>query len=174
VLPLVLAVPDPVVPEPTRPVPELFTTVESGRLPEGGIYAWFAVAAPKERVYAVLADDGAMHTWMPHLARSDVVAAGAPCERVAFAVPSPIGTVTYELNRCHDGASIWWSKADGERFERIDGSYRLSEVPGGTLVRYWSHVVASVPVPSRVQDEVARIGLGDLVTGLRKQAAAAP
>lgn len=164
--------PTPVVPPPAAPVAELFSSHESGRVPDGGIYAWFAVAAPPARVYAVLADDAAMHTWIPHLATSEVVAPAPDCPRVHFAVPSPIGTVSYDLARCRDGAAIWWTKAEGERFSAIEGSYQLAAVPGGTLVRYWSHVVADVPVPESVQAEIARIGLGDLVDGLRKEVGA--
>jgi hypothetical protein len=163
--------PTPTVPAVTRPAAELFASWESGRVPGGGVYAWFGVPAPADAVYAVLADDAAMASWIPHLARSQVVAPEPPCSRVAFAVPSPIGEVGYALHRCHDGTSVWWAKAEGERFDTIEGSYQLAAVPGGTLVRYWSHVVVAMPVPERVQDEVARIGVGDLVAGLRAEVA---
>jgi hypothetical protein len=161
--------PSPSVPAPTQPTAELFASWESGRVPGGGVYAWFGVPAPPTAVYAVLADDAAMASWIPHLAKSQVVATGTPCNRVAFGVPSPIGEVDYVLDRCHDGAAVWWAKAEGDRFETIEGSYQLTPAAGGTLVRYWSHVVAAVPVPTSVQEQVARIGVGDLVAGLRAE-----
>jgi hypothetical protein len=149
----------------------LLSEVESGRLPQGGIYARFSVAAPPTAVYALLADDAHMSQWIPHLARSEVVSAGVPCNVVAFSVPSPIGDVSYSLNRCHDGSHIWWSMAEGERFERMNGCYQLSVFEGGTLITYWSEVVATLPVPVSVQEEIARIGLGDLVDNMRRELA---
>lgn len=168
-MPLPLLLPD--APPPRQAEVALIDAVESGRSPSGGFYAWFGVAAPVEAVYAVLSDHAGMSGWIPRLDKSDVLSSEGDCGKVAFAVPSPIGLVEYTLNRCARGSHIWWELAEGARFEQIRGAYQLKAVPGGTLVSYWSLVVAAIPVPASAQAEIARIGVGDLVEGLRKEVA---
>ncbi len=173
-----LPLPDPM--PPCEPTAEIRSAWQSGLIPTGGVYACFAVAAPHRSVFDLLADDARMSTWIPRLSRSTVLAAVPPpdpataCNRVAFATQSPIGEITWELDRCHrfeeGGGRIWWDLAAGDRFSTIRGGYWLSPLPdGATLVRYWSEVVAAAPVPISVQEQVARIGLGDLVGSLRRQ-----
>ncbi len=168
-MPLPLLLPD--APPPRQTEVALLDAIESGRSSSGGFYAWFGVAAPVEAVYAVLSDHAGMSGWIPRLDKSDVLSSEGDCRTVAFAVPSPIGLVEYTLNRCARGTHIWWELAEGDRFEQIRGAYQLKAVPGGTLVCYWSLVVAAIPVPASAQAEIARIGVGDLVEGLRKEVA---
>lgn len=149
----------------------------SGTLTGGGVWACFIVAAPQRAVYDLLADDARMSRWIPRLDRSDVLTpagTGEPCSYVSFATGTPVGEVTWDLHRCHryDPATalVWWGLAAGERFTRMSGAYWISPLPdGATLVRYRSEVAAAAPVPLSVQAEVARIGLGDLVAGIRGQ-----
>jgi uncharacterized membrane protein len=145
------------------------TTQTTGVLPQGGVFAIFPIEAPVSLVYNVLADHAGMSSWIPKLARSTVIEAGNPCSKVDFGVPSPIGEVSYSLYRCADGKRIWWSKAEGDRFERISGCYELQSVPKGTLVRYWSEVVAAIPLGASTQAEIAKLGLSDLMEGLKAE-----
>ncbi len=168
-MPLPLLLPD--APAPKVAEVALMQSVESGRSPSGGFYAWFGVSAPVEAVYAVLADHAGMSGWIPRLSRSELLSSEGDCSKVAYAVPSPIGLVEYSLNRCARGLNIWWELAEGSRFEQIRGAYLLKPIQEGTLVCYWSLVVAAIPVPASAQAEIARIGVGDLVEGLRKEVA---
>lgn len=157
--------PDIPYPAPTFPTT---TTLTTGTLPQGGVFAVFPVDAALTEVFTVLADHASMSSWIPKLAWSRVLETQNPCAQVSFGVPSPIGEVTYELYRCAAGNRIWWSKAGGDRFERLNGCYELQAIgPEVTLVRYWSEVVAAIPVSAGIQAEVAKIGLTDLMESLK-------
>jgi ribosome-associated toxin RatA of RatAB toxin-antitoxin module len=131
------------------------------------------IAAPRDEVYAVIADLDSYPDWAPDVRETEVLerdTSGLP-ELVAFAVDARIAVVHYTLQYQHDRPDrVRWRLVEGEMLDQLDGSYDLHETEdGATNVRYSLEVRLAVPLPSFIQRRAANVILETGLAGLRER-----
>jgi ribosome-associated toxin RatA of RatAB toxin-antitoxin module len=124
------------------------------------------VAAAPERAYAILTDHAQLPEFMPNLDACKVRKHGPAWAEVEM--KNAKGTMV--LRRVFDPPrSIRWTLVEGKMLKRVDGSWRLDRVDGGTLLTYDSEVETTVPVPAFVIQFVQQDSLNDLVSNVRQR-----
>ena len=97
------------------------------------------IAAPPERVMAVIADFPAYPTWAEQISAVEILSGGAAgrAERVRFTMDAgPIkDSYTLDYTWAPDDLSVRWTLVKGQIQRSQDGSYVLEGGPEGTTVR---------------------------------------
>lgn len=132
----------------------------------GGVTASFVVSATPAQAYALLTDHEKLPEFMPNLDSCHVRKHGPGWAEVEMR--NARGTMV--LRREFDPPrSIRWSLVEGTMLKRVDGSWRLDEVEGGSVLTYDSEVETSVPVPAFVVQFIQQDSLNSLVANVRQR-----
>ncbi len=133
---------------------------------DGGVTASFFVAAAPERAYAILTDHPRLPEFMPNLDACTVRKHGPGWAEVEMR--NAKGTMV--LRRVFDPPRrIRWTLVEGSMLKRVDGSWRLDGVDGGTILTYDSEVETTVPVPGFIIQFVQQDSLKDLISNVRER-----
>lgn len=131
---------------------------------DGGVTASFFVTASPSRAYEILTDHAQLPEFMPNLDACRVRKHGSGWAEVEM--KNARGSMV--LRREFDPPrSITWRLVEGTMLKRVDGSWRLDGVEGGTVLTYDSEVETSVPVPGFIVQFVQQDSLGALVSNVR-------
>jgi hypothetical protein len=108
------------------------------------------VAAPPEKIMAVIADFPAYPEWAKAVKQTEVLETGADgnAEQVRFTLDAgpfkDVYTLAYDW--APDGLSVTWTLVKGQMQRAQNGSYRLSPEEGETRVTYTLSVQLAVPM----------------------------
>lgn len=113
------------------------------------------IAAPPEKVYAVLCDFERYPEWARDLKEARVVERG-PDDRpveVEFRAAAMGRSTRYRLRYSYDddGRRLEWRLVHGDIMRRLDGAYELAPDGDGTRVTYELEVDLVVPLPGFVK-----------------------
>lgn len=129
-----------------------------------GVTASFFVAATAPQAYRILTDHARLPEFMPNLDACRVLAQGPHWAEIEMRNPRGRMILRREFEPPH---RIRWSLVKSPMLKRVDGSWRLDPVPGGTVLTYDSEVEAALPVPAFVLRIVQHDALGALVSNVR-------
>jgi ribosome-associated toxin RatA of RatAB toxin-antitoxin module len=130
------------------------------------VTASFFVAASPEQAYQILIDHPRLPQFMPNLDACIVRKQGPGWAEVEMR--NARGSMV--LRRVFDPPRrIQWSLVEGTLLKRVDGSWRLDGVDGGTILTYDSEVETTVPVPAFIIQFVQQDSLGALVSNVRQR-----
>jgi uncharacterized membrane protein len=129
------------------------------------------VAAPPERVFAVVTDFPNYPTWAADLKEVTVVDADedGTAHKVRFRAAafgrSTAYTLAYDYSQAPNKLS--WVQDSGDITSRIDGTYDFEAVPEGTKVTYHLEVDLKFPVPGFIKQRAAQRIVGTALRQLR-------
>jgi Polyketide cyclase / dehydrase and lipid transport len=150
----------------------------AGPGPEG-VEASLLLAAPPERVAAVVADLAAYPQWNPEIPRVEVVevADGLPrLVRLTLAAPMLRDELLLEYAWRWPQHVRWRLVSPGRTVTRLDGSYTLAPAPGGagTTVTYRLTVELGVALIAPLRRKAARTVIDRALAGLQQRVEAVP
>ena len=131
------------------------------------------VAAPPERVYAVVTDFPNYQTWAADLKEITIVDADddGTTHKVRFRAAafgrSTAYTLAYDYSQAPQKLS--WVQESGDITSRIDGTYEFEAVPEGTKVTYHLEVDLKFPVPGFIKQRAAQRIVGTALRQLQKR-----
>jgi uncharacterized membrane protein len=129
------------------------------------------VAAPPERVFAVVTDFPNYPTWAADLKEVTVVDADedGTAHKVRFRAAafgrSTAYTLAYDYSQAPNKLS--WVQDQGDITARIDGTYEFEPIPDGTKVTYHLEVDLKFPVPGFIKQRAAQRIVGTALRQLR-------
>lgn len=134
------------------------------------------VAAPAPAVLDVISDLPAYPQWAKGVKSVDVLArdaAGRP-ERARFVVDNGPIKDTYVLDYTWDVAAdgtgtTAWTLVEATAIRRLDGSYRLATVPGGTKVTYRLSVDINLPMLGMLKRKAEKVVVDTALKELTKR-----
>lgn len=150
------------------------STVLTGE--ESAVRARFWVAAPPERVLALLADVPRYPEVLPPISRATFL--GPDVVHLTISLPWPLAArdSVSRISRSVDGAVtvLQWTPTSGPppepgvvRLEQSHGSWRIEPAEGGTHVTYESYNTAPANVPEPILKAIHRIEGNRLARNLR-------
>ena len=128
------------------------------------------IAAPPERVMAVIADFAAYPEWADQINTVEVLAPGADgrAERVRFTMDAGAIKDSYTLDYtwAPDGRSVSWTLVKGQIQKAQDGSYRLAGKADSTTVTYSLAVDLNIPMIGMLRRKAEKVIIDTALTGL--------
>jgi uncharacterized membrane protein len=129
------------------------------------------VAAPPERVFAVVTDFPNYPTWAADLKEVTVVDADddGTAHKVRFRAAAFGRSTAYTLAYDYSQApkKLSWVQDTGDITARIDGTYEFEPIPEGTKVTYHLEVDLKFPVPGFIKQRAAQRIVGTALRQLR-------
>ena len=129
------------------------------------------VAAPPERVFAVVTDFPNYPTWAADLKEVTVVDADADgtAHKVRFRAAAFGRSTTYTLAYDYSQAptKLSWVQDSGDITARVDGTYEFEPIAEGTKVTYHLEVDLKFPVPGFIKQRAAARIVGTALRQLR-------
>ena len=130
------------------------------------------IAAPPERVMAVIADFAAYPAWANQINPVEVIAPGADgrAERVRFTMDAGAIKDSYTLDYtwAPDGRSVSWTLVKGQIQKAQDGSYRLAGRGGdSTTVTYSLAVDLNIPMIGMLRRKAEKVIIDTALKGLK-------
>ncbi|MEJ3658915.1 SRPBCC family protein [Actinomycetes bacterium KLBMP 9759] len=131
------------------------------------------IAAPPERVMAVIADFAAYPTWAEQVTSAEVLAShpsGQP-ERVRFTMDAgPIkDTYTLDYTWAPGGTLVTWTLVKGQMQKAQDGSYQLESTKDGTTVTYTLAVALNIPMIGMLRRKAEKVIIDTALKGLKRR-----
>ena len=131
------------------------------------------IAAPPERVMAVIADFAAYPEWADQINTVEVLAPGADgrAERVRFTMDAGAIKDSYTLDYtwAPDGRSVSWTLVKGQIQKAQDGSYRLAGRADSTTVTYSLAVDLNIPMIGMLRRKAEKVIIDTALKGLRRR-----
>jgi ribosome-associated toxin RatA of RatAB toxin-antitoxin module len=131
------------------------------------------IAAPAERVMAVIADFGAYPEWADQVKDVEVLEAGSDDRprRVRFTMDAgPIkDTYTLDYTWAPDDRSVSWTLVKGQMQRAQDGSYTLAERTGSTTVTYALAVDLNIPMIGMLRRKAEKVIIDTALKGLKRR-----
>lgn len=114
--------------------------------PDGTVVATVTLAAPEERVRAVLADGVGTSRLSPELLSVSTTKEGA-CEVMSKKTRGMLSPFHLRTRRCPTASG--WSEilVESDDFRSFASTFELAPAPGGTLVTYRVRTELAMPVP---------------------------
>ena len=132
------------------------------------------IAAPPERVMAVIADFAAYPEWADQINTVEVLAPGADgrAERVRFTMDAGAIKDSYTLDYtwAPDGRSVSWTLVKGQIQKAQDGSYRLAGRADSTTVTYSLAVDLNIPMIGMLRRKAEKVIIDTALNELKKRA----
>ena len=131
------------------------------------------IAAPAERVMAVIADLPSYPTWADGITRADVLEtdrAGRPTQvhlTLEKAVVKDEYTLAYDW--ADDGMSVHWHLVKGQMQKAQNGSYVLVERNGRTTVTYTLSVELNIPMIGLLRRKAEKVIIDTALKELRRR-----
>jgi ribosome-associated toxin RatA of RatAB toxin-antitoxin module len=131
------------------------------------------IAAPPERVMAVIADFPAYPEWADQVTMVEVLAEDGDgrAERVRFAMDAgPIkDNYTLDYKWAPDGRSVSWSLVKGQIQKAQNGSYVLAADKSGTTVTYSLAVDLNIPMIGMLRRKAEKVIIDTALKGLKRR-----
>jgi len=131
------------------------------------------IAAPPDRIMAVIADLAAYPAWSDGITAVQVLRQdGDRPEAARFTLDSGIVRDTYELAYTWEGDSrVSWKLVEAESLlKALDGSYTLTPNGSGvTTVRYQLQVDVKVPMIGMMKRKAEKVIIDTALKGLKKR-----
>jgi uncharacterized membrane protein len=131
------------------------------------------IAAPPERVMAVIADFAAYPEWAEQINAVEVLAPGTDgrAERVRFMMDAgPIkDSYTLDYTWAPDGRSVSWTLVKGQIQKAQDGSYRLAGRADSTTVTYSLAVDLNIPMIGMLRRKAEKVIIDTALKGLKRR-----
>jgi uncharacterized membrane protein len=132
------------------------------------------IAAPPERVMAVIADFAAYPEWADQINTVEVLAPGADgrrAERVRFTMDAGAIKDSYTLDYtwAPDGRSVSWTLVKGQIQKAQDGSYALAGRGDSTTVTYSLAVDLNIPMIGMLRRKAEKVIIDTALKGLKRR-----
>ena len=131
------------------------------------------IAAPPERVMAVIADFAAYPEWADQINAVEVLAPGSAgrAERVRFTMDAGAIKDSYTLDYtwAPDGRSVSWTLVKGQIQKAQDGSYRLAGRADSTTVTYSLAVDLNIPMIGMLRRKAEKVIIDTALKGLKRR-----
>lgn len=129
------------------------------------------IAAPPERVMAVIADFDAYPEWAEQVKSVEVLEPGAPPGRVKFTMDAgPIkDSYTLDYTWASDGRAVSWTLVKGHMQKAQDGSYTLTGIAAGTTVTYSLAVDLNIPMIGMLRRKAEKVIIDTALKGLKRR-----
>ena len=131
------------------------------------------IAAPPERVMAVIADFAAYPEWAEQINAVEVLAPGSDgrAERVRFTMDAgPIkDSYTLDYRWAPDGRSVSWTLVKGQIQKAQDGSYALAGKGDSTTVTYSLAVDLNIPMIGMLRRKAEKVIIDTALKGLKRR-----
>ena len=137
-----------------------------------------AIAAPPERVMAVIADFPAYPEWAEQVKSIEVLSSDddGRAERVKFTMDAgPIkDSYTLDYTWAPDGRSVSWTLVKGQMQKRQNGSYTLAGTTAETTVTYSLAVDLNIPMIGMLRRKAEKVIIDTALKGLKRRVESAP
>ena len=131
------------------------------------------IAAPPERVMAVIADFAAYPAWAEQINGVEVLKPGdgVRAERVRFTMDAGAIKDSYTLDYvwAPDGRSVRWTLVKGQIQKAQDGSYALADKGGSTTVTYSLAVDLNIPMIGMLRRKAEKVIIDTALKGLKRR-----
>ena len=131
------------------------------------------IAAPPERVMAVIADFAAYPEWADQINTVEVLTPGADgrAERVRFTMDAGAIKDSYTLDYtwAPDGRSVSWTLVKGQIQKAQDGSYALAGGGDSTTVTYSLAVDLNIPMIGMLRRKAEKVIIDTALKGLKRR-----
>jgi len=131
------------------------------------------IAAPPERVMAVIADFAAYPEWADQINAVEVLAPGSAgrAERVRFTMDAGAIKDSYTLDYtwAPDGRSVSWTLVKGQIQKAQDGSYALAGRGESTTVTYSLAVDLNIPMIGMLRRKAEKVIIDTALKGLKRR-----
>ncbi|HEY0815866.1 MAG TPA: SRPBCC family protein [Pseudonocardia sp.] len=131
------------------------------------------IAAPPERVLAVIADFAAYPEWAEQINAVEVLKPGndGKAERVRFMMDAgPIkDSYTLDYVWAPDGHSVTWTLVKGQIQKAQDGSYTLAGQDDSTTVTYSLAVDLNIPMIGMLRRKAEKVIIDTALKGLKRR-----
>jgi len=131
------------------------------------------IAAPPERVMAVIADFAAYPEWADQINAVEVLAPGSAgrAERVRFTMDAGAIKDSYTLDYtwAPDGRSVSWTLVKGQIQKAQDGSYALAGKGDSTTVTYSLAVDLNIPMIGMLRRKAEKVIIDTALKGLKRR-----
>ena len=131
------------------------------------------IAAPPERVMAVIADFAAYPDWAEQVKSVEVLGSTSDgrAERVRFTMDAgPIkDSYTLDYRWAPDGRSVSWTLVKGQIQKAQDGSYALAADVEATVVTYSLAVVLNIPMIGMLRRKAEKVIVDTALKGLKRR-----
>jgi uncharacterized membrane protein len=131
------------------------------------------IAAPPERVMAVIADFAAYPEWAEQINAVEVLEPGdnGKAERVRFMMDAgPIkDSYTLDYVWAPDGRSVSWTLVKGQIQKAQDGSYTLAAGGDSTTVTYSLAVDLNIPMIGMLRRKAEKVIIDTALKGLKRR-----
>jgi ribosome-associated toxin RatA of RatAB toxin-antitoxin module len=131
------------------------------------------IAAPPERVMAVIADFAAYPEWAEQINTVEVLEPGGNgrAERVRFTMDAgPIkDSYTLDYVWAPDGRSVRWTLVKGQIQKAQDGSYTLAGRDNSTTVTYSLAVDLNIPMIGMLRRKAEKVIIDTALKGLKRR-----
>lgn len=131
------------------------------------------IAAPADRVMAVIADLTSYPQWADGIVRVDVLgtdADGRP-RQASFDLQKAVvkDRYTLEYDWARDGLSVSWHLVAGEMQKAQNGSYVLTERGSGTTVTYTLSVELTIPMIGLLRRKAEKVIIDTALKELKRR-----
>jgi uncharacterized membrane protein len=131
------------------------------------------IAAPPERVMAVIADFESYPEWAEQVKSVEVLEPGdaGPPARVRFTMDAgPIkDSYTLDYTWATDGRAVSWTLVKGQMQKAQDGSYTLTDGAAGTTVTYSLAVDLNIPMIGMLRRKAEKVIIDTALKGLKRR-----
>jgi uncharacterized membrane protein len=131
------------------------------------------IAAPPERVMAVIADFAAYPDWAEQINKVEVLKPGdgVRAERVRFMMDAGAIKDSYTLDYvwAPDGRSVSWTLVKGQIQKAQDGSYALAGRGDSTTVTYSLAVDLNIPMIGMLRRKAEKVIIDTALKGLKRR-----
>jgi uncharacterized membrane protein len=131
------------------------------------------IAAPPERVMAVIADFESYPEWAEQVKSVEVLEPGAdgPPARVRFTMDAgPIkDSYTLDYTWAGDGRAVSWTLVKGQMQKAQDGSYTLTGGATSTTVTYSLAVDLNIPMIGMLRRKAEKVIIDTALKGLKRR-----
>jgi ribosome-associated toxin RatA of RatAB toxin-antitoxin module len=132
-----------------------------------------AIAAPPERVMAVIADFDAYPQWASQVKTVEVLESdgNGRAERVRFTMDAgPIkDSYTLDYQWAPDGLSVSWHLVKGQMQKAQEGSYALAQSGDTTTVTYSLAVDLNIPMIGMLRRKAEKVIIDTALKGLKRR-----
>ncbi len=131
-----------------------------------GVTATFFVTADPRRAYRMLTDHARLPEFMPNMDSCRILKSGSDWAEIEFR--SSRGSMI--LRREFDPPTrITWKLVESSMLKKVEGSWHLDPVEGGTILTYDSEVATRVPVPGFITNSIQQEALQSMIANVRRR-----
>jgi ribosome-associated toxin RatA of RatAB toxin-antitoxin module len=129
------------------------------------------IAAPPEKVMAVIADFGSYPEWVDSMKSAEVLTTtpDGRAETVRMVLDHALVKDDYTLAYDWQADSVSWKLVRGSLLKAMDGTYALRRIPTGTNVTYTLTVDVNMPMIGMFKRKAEKTIIDGALRGLKKR-----